>query len=566
MMHPTTPLVFSCEQEDVKVLAADNGKPSTIQHTDRRRMVATSSPASGRGFIYNRPIHDGNLPMGCNMESIPRAVGANSTCATAALNAVGEPQDKFHSFSLGGPAPSPGLRRDDCDSGRSVSGNGNGNSAGRSRSDGVAGRRNDSIKRSVTQEETGLLWAPATAQREEQQLMASIARLDALLKDDRAPASKSFPSHRKKKTSASDSTARTEDVAQTEISQSGPRERKPARAGGIAKTRVRKGSGKEAQICGSARVAPVVPASRSSANSAIESAAVPSATATAGTDSFTAITDVVVFPPLATRERMCSDETPERGRHLRGLNGTGDVNSANAKGDLRGNRREDDRQREPLWAYDGPVSPLKVQSTDEGRGCGRRDHHPEVRDCYQPRDAVRPSFAPARRAAESAQYGHGARVESDQYGKGARVEYDEYGDGARINNNEYRNSARVENDQYSIGPRIENDQYRNGARAPQHPNRRDEGWTETVPCAPARYRDAMYRDEREELADEYPYYEDYDPRGRGGQARHYHRRTAASPQNVREARVGGRSWKGEPRGDDYFAPGRDGDGRTEYGR
>lgn len=555
MTHPTTPFVFSCEQEDVKVLAADNGKLSTTLHTDRRRKAASPSPASGGGFIYNSPIHDGNLPMGCNIESIPRAVGANCPCVITTLNAVGEPQGRFHYLSPGGPASSSGVHRHDCDSGRSVSGDGSGSLAGRSGSDGVAGRRYDSRISTVTQEETGLARAQATAEREEQQLMASIARLDALLKDDRVPASKSFPSCRKSKSAASNSTARTEDVAQTEVSQSGPRERKPARSGGVAQTRVRKGSGKETQTCGSARVAPAMPAGRSSATSAIESAAVPPTTATAVTDTFTAITDIVVFPPLAKRERMRSDEAPERGRYRRGLNSNGDINSENAKGDLRGNCRKGDRQREPLRAYDGPVSPLRIQTTDEGRGWGRRGHHAEVRDCYRPRDVVRSSFAPARRAFENAQYGNSARVESDQYGEGARLESDECADGARIDNGEYGNSARVQNDQYG-----------NGARAPRHPKRWDEGWTETVPCAPARYQDAICRDEREELMDEYPYYEDYDPRGRGGRTRSYHRRIAATPQNVRESRVEGRSWEGDPRGDDYCTPGRDRNGRTEYDR
>lgn len=522
-------------------------------------MVAALSPASGGGFTYDSPIHDDNLPMGCNMEIIPHAVAVNSYCATAALKAVGEPQDKFHRLATGGLAPPPGLHRHDCDSDCVVSGgNGSGSSAGKSDGDSVAGRRHDSGKRSVAQEETGSGRAPATVEREEQQLMASIARLDALLKDDRAPANKSHPSSRKNKTPASTSSARTGDVAHRETSRSDARERKPARSGGITQTRVRRGSGKETQMCGSARAAPAVPAgSRSSATSAVESAAVPPTTVTPVAGTSAAISYPVVFPPLARRERVCSDETRERGHYLPGVNSNGDLNmnSDNAKGDLRGSSREHDRQREPLRAYDGPVSPLGVQNTDEGRGWRIRDHRPEVHDCYRPRDVVRPSFAPARRAAENVQYGSGARVESNQYCNGARVENDEYGDGAHI-----------ENDQYGNGARVQNDRYGKSASAPRHPNRRDEGWTETVPCEPARYRGAIYRDDRAELTDEYPYYDYCDPRGRGDRARSCHRRIASSPQNVREARVEGRGWEEEPREDDHFTTDRDRDGRTDYDR
>ena len=465
------------------------------------------------------------------MENIPRAV----------LKAVGEPQDKFHHLLPGGVEPSPGLDRHDCDSGCVVSGNGNESSAGRSGSDdvhGVAGRRHYSGKRSVTQEETGWARAPASAEREEQQLMASIARLDALLKDDRAPACKSHPSRRNDESAASTSSANTGDVAQTEISKSSARERKPARSGGIAQTRVRRGSGKETKTCGSARAA-----RRSSVTAEIESAAVQPTTATPVASTSAAITDPVVFPPLVRRARVCSDETAKRGRFLSGVNGNGDNNREKAVGGVRGNCRENDRLREPLQEYDGPVSPLGVPNTDEGRGWRRRDH-PEVHDYYRPRDVVRPSFAPARRAVENVQLGNGALVENDQYVDGVPVENDQYGNGACV----------------------EVDRYGKTARAPRHLNRRDEGWTEPIVCAPARYRDAIYCGERGQLMDEYKLYDGYDPRGRGGGARSDHRRIAASPQNVWDARVEGRSWEGEPREAKNIVPDWGRDGRIDYDR
>ncbi|CAM9142959.1 unnamed protein product, partial [Laminaria digitata] len=327
--------------EDAEALAAEHGEPSIILHTDRRRMVDTSSPFSGGGFPYNSLVHDANLPVGCHMESVPRAIRANSTYyATAVLKAisepvgepVSEPQGNFHHRSSGGSAPSPGQHRHDCNSGCAVSGNGSGSAGGRSGSDGITVLRDNSGKHSVPLQQTGPARAPATAEREEQQLMASIARLDALLKSDRAPPTdgKPQPSRRKNKPAASTASARTGDSVQTETSQGRARERKPARSGGITQTRVRKGGGSDtkSKICGSSRAAPAVPADRSSASSAVESAAVPPTAATPVADTSAAITQPVVFPPLVRRERVCSDETPERRRCLPSANGNDDSKEA----------------------------------------------------------------------------------------------------------------------------------------------------------------------------------------------------------------------------------------------
>ena len=66
--------------------------------------------------------------------------------------------------------------------------------------------------------------------------------------------------------------------------------------------------------------------------------------------------------------------------------------------------------------------------------------------------------------------------------------------------------------------------------------------------------------------DEYKLYDGYDPRGRGGGARSDHRRIAASPQNVWDARVEGRSWEGEPREAKNIVPDWGRDGRIDYDR
>lgn len=388
------------------------------------------------------------------MENIPCAIGAN---APAALNTIGEPQDNSHRLPLGGPTPSPAFQqRPEREGSTSVNPAG-----GRSGRDGVTvgatDRRNFPRKFSVPQKEDigSVAEVPVTAEREEQQLMASIARLDALLKDDRVLAGKSHPSHYF--FAASKSCAKTEDggVAQPELPQSGARERKPARSGersggrsgGIAKTRIRKGSRKEIEVGGraqAARAVPLAPRDDSSTSATVPTAKVPAETVPGSVlrnaivpapivptstipvaETSTATTrGPVVFPPLVRRETGFSDETTDRGRHLNGIDG-----SEQPDRDTRSNNgcRKDGRLLEPRLKYNGPVSPPgaqntdgrlrqprgghngydhlvsppgdkntdkgRLQNTDQVRGGGGRDWgNPEVNDCYRQRDRVTPGI------------------------------------------------------------------------------------------------------------------------------------------------------------------------------
>lgn len=352
-----------------------------------------------------------------------------------------------------------------------------GSSVGRGGSGTGVVRRHDLGERAVP-----MGGSTATAAREEDRLMASIARLDALLREDRGQDAGAPRASRRVLPSPNPS-AGGEDVVQRKRKTSkrdGEREIKPQRAGRIGKSRVRGGGGKETKTFGSAGPPPTAP------SGGFDS--IPSAVASTTATPSIPPNAPVVFPLLRSRRAPFSDDGRERGRSGV-LDAHGEGGGAEAFHGDGEKARENARLREEVPALSSAPSGVSVARLavpanspppefyyDYERHVGSRDHS-AIRDYYRPREADRPALAPALRIPKNDRYG---------------------GDG-----------------RYA---------------APRYPLEREaDGWMDPAPPTPLQYRDVGRDEHRGELM---RYYGDggdeFDEQGRWyGSGYHRHRRVAA---------------------------------------
>ena len=218
-------------------------------------------------IVRDRPAVDPETPTGGRNRnlSFPRAIAANSTheaaCRGAAPVADGQgirPAGVLRNCPAQSPVspcrdrvPRAGLGRTTATTGgRSGSGGSGGGGGGGSRRRQLPGRR-----------ETGP-GGGSPENGEEERLLASIARLDTLLREESGDAggprhaSNEKPASSGRLPSGGEGGARTGLFKGCGEAERKPAARAPAGVGGIAKSRVRRGGGKEARACGLAGRAP----------------------------------------------------------------------------------------------------------------------------------------------------------------------------------------------------------------------------------------------------------------------------------------------------------------------
>ncbi|CAM9560876.1 unnamed protein product, partial [Ectocarpus fasciculatus] len=273
-------------QEEAMALARRKcgaANTSTMLPADPRHVRASVTSATSTTSQQDSTLYDADTSMGGYQGKVPSAIEANFTHETPRVKAIdGRHQDKPPCLALGSKVNSPvSCRR--CDGLR----------VGVGGDDGGVHRR-QTAKRQAAKS--------AMQEEEEERLTASIARLDALLREEAGEASRR----------ACDAPMLGGSHGVTPSLKSGGKvERRPARAvGGIAKTRVRRGATKEITSSAGPLVTLVPKAGLVSV-----AAAVPVHAAAVAGAGATIMASPGIFPPIFGRVPVHTGSEREIGRH-----------------------------------------------------------------------------------------------------------------------------------------------------------------------------------------------------------------------------------------------------------
>ena len=270
--------------------------PVMLPADPRHVRALTLEHSSGSGY-------DADVRTGAPEGGAPRAIDSRTNHGRARDGSSVDARDKgarvVHGCSALPPAVSQNSQGDGGQGIRSVERTA-GDSGGGERC--VVPRRQKPERPAIRNHRSGV-------EEEEERLMASIARLDTLLREESGRAVAKASSR------VSDSPRSGPGVRTDPLKSGREMERKPAvrePVGGIAKSRVRKGPGKETKTCGSSGVAPtMVPKVGSS-----HGVSAPAVSGVADEHAVSAApSSRSMFPPLFSRVPPCPSERRERGRY-----------------------------------------------------------------------------------------------------------------------------------------------------------------------------------------------------------------------------------------------------------
>lgn len=376
------PLYLPHEQEDAITLAGSKRVVTTptVSRADPRHVREGARSSSPTVHEYDNPICDTNMPTGGLKGNIPRAIGAN-TARDTRYGVIADGQDKpirgVHGDSVHSPVSSH------CGHGSraGLAGSGGGSSAGRAVGGGGPGVACRRLKAHSQVAPNGR----STDKEEEDRLVASIARLDTLLREENGDADDLNASQNKLGCSNLVSRGRT-----GSLKARGEMERKPTRVpvGGISKSRVRGGSGKETKNCSSTKPVPTA-VQKTGVNHGLPVKRVVSSIPAIGgardvADATTSISPGM-FPSLFCQVQTGSADRGERGRYI-----LADASAAGENGLM--------REEAAHTAHGRVASPMPYRFTArEGQWqTGRRDDgFVEVVNEHQYCENNRRDFTPA---------------------------------------------------------------------------------------------------------------------------------------------------------------------------
>lgn len=312
------PLCPPYEQEDAIALAERKRvvNTPTVTPADPRNLREGARSSSPTICEYDSPLYSTDMPTGGLKGNLSRAVEAKTAHDTrcgAFVDGQNKPVRGVHGDSAHSPVSS--YRGHGSRAG--VAGTGGGSSAGRA-VDG--GRPGVACRRLKSQSQAAPNGRSTEEEEEENRLVASIARLDTLLREENGDADELNASQNN--LGCSNPVPRgTGDVRRESRKARGEMERKPRRVpvGGISKLRVRGGSSKETKNCSSVEPVPSAVPKPGVNHGMPVKRVVPSTSAIGmasdGADATTSI-GPGMFPPLFCQVQTGPADRGERGRYI----------------------------------------------------------------------------------------------------------------------------------------------------------------------------------------------------------------------------------------------------------